>query len=282
MIRDLVVHLDGSLDDEARLSHAEALALRSEAHVTGVFTNLLADLALAMPLDGGGTAVAIMQDLQDEARRQGDAAEKRLSERMTRLRVPNELRRIDGSFGDLSQHAVAQARRADLFVASRPYRNEGAAGWDEVFESVLFEGGRGVYLVPPGRAAASSIERVLVAWQETREAARAVAEAMPLIARAARTTVLMVDADSGGASAGMEPGSEIARHLDRHRAKVEIALIDRGGRRVSDVILEQARRMSADLIVMGGYGHSRAREWVLGGVTREMLEGSEVPLFMSH
>jgi nucleotide-binding universal stress UspA family protein len=93
---------------------------------------------------------------------------------------------------------------------------------------------------------------------------------------------VLVGSEPSETSPKDEPEADIARHLDRHGTKVEVSLLETGERTVCEVILDQARRMSADLIVMGGYGHSRTREWILGGVTCDMLSMSEFPILMAH
>ena len=100
--------------------------------------------------------------------------------------------------------------------------------------------------------------------------------------KAARTVILLVDPESPANDGKSEPAADLAKHLDRHGAHVEVVVIESQGRSVSDVILEQAGRISADLIVMGGYGHSRARQWIMGGVTRDLLSSSRFPILMAH
>lgn len=282
MIKDVLVHLDGGEGDELRLQHAEAIAVISAAHLTGLFTNPLADITAVVPIDGGAAAAQVMADLEEEGRRQGDIVRQRLAERFSRISVPNEIRRIDASPGQLANRAASEARCADLFVASRPYDGNGSAKWDALFEAVLFESGRAIYLVPPGRRPADAIRRVLVAWRDTKEAARAVAAAMPFIEKATRAVIVVVDQNTGRSNEEHGTAMDLARHLDRHGTSVEVQMLDSDGQPASEIILDQASRMSADLVVMGGYGHSRAREWVLGGTTLEMLEGSEFPILMEH
>ncbi|MBZ6077190.1 universal stress protein [Microvirga puerhi] len=280
MIKDILVHLDGSTDDELRLAHAEAIASANQAHVTGLFTNVLPDIASLTPMDGASVA-GVVAELEDDARRSGDRIEQRLAERFSRLAMPNNIRRLDGTPGQLVGQVVSEARRSDLFVATRPYDSNGSAQWDDLFEAVLFGGGRSIYVVPPGRQPSDSVRRILVAWRDSRETARAIGEAAPLIEKAVRTRVLVVDppmASDGTPALDIE----IAQHLDRYGTKVEVDLVASEGRAVSDVILDQARRMSADLIVMGGYGHSRARQWILGGTSRDMLEHGDCPVLMAH
>ena len=282
MIKDVVVHLDGTPSDDERLKDAESLASASQAHLTGLFTNPLPNFATLIPIDGGVLAADVIAKLEDDARRQGDLAHQRLVERFGRVGVPNEIRRLDGTPGQLLGPAASEARWADLFVIGRPYGRNGDSQWEGLFEAVLFESGHGVLVVPPCRRSSNGIRRVLVCWKDTREATRAVAEATPILEKAARTVILLVDPESPDNRGKSELAADLAKHLDRHGAQVEVVVIESQGRSVSDVILEQAGRISADLIVMGGYGHSRAREWIMGGVTRDLLSSSRFPILMAH
>jgi nucleotide-binding universal stress UspA family protein len=281
MIKDILVHVDGSSGDELRVQHAEILAALVQAHLTGLFTNQLAEFGAVMP-SGGHTAAEVLAELDREVRSHGDLVHRRLSERFSRLLVPNELRRLDDTMGGLEQRAVAEARSADLFITSRPYHANGAGRWSGLFEVVLFGGGRSIYLVPPDRRPPDTIRRVLVAWRDTREAARALAEAAPLIATATRTGVVLVDPPAGSTDSMIATGTDVARHVSRLGSNVEVSVLQSGDRPVSEIILDQARRMPADLIVMGAYGHSRGREWVLGGATLDMLGSCDFPLLVAH
>ena len=136
-----------------------------------------------------------------------------------------KIRRIDAPPGELVDRAVSEARWSDLFVTSRPYDN-GLSKWKQLFEALLFESGRGIYVVPPGRQPADVIRRILVAWRDTRETARAVAEATPLIEKAPQTAVVLVNPETGTADAKREPGMDIARHLNRHGTAVEIVMLE--------------------------------------------------------
>jgi nucleotide-binding universal stress UspA family protein len=287
MVKDLIVHLDGSPADETCIEQAESIASAFEAHLTGLFTNSLPDYGMLTPMDGWAAAAYVLADLEQEALRTGDATEQRLSLRFKQLGVTNEVRRLDAMPSELASRTAEEARLADLFVMARPSKETAAD--DEVrdtmvLESVLFESGRGILVVPPQRLVSAGIRRVLVCWRDTRETARAIGEAIPFIAKSTETVVLIVDPEGRSAcrTGRTAPGTDVARHLERHGAGVSVVVRESAGRAVSDVILDQARRMSADLIVLGGYGHSRLREWVLGGVTADLLNGSEFPLLMAH
>ena len=277
MIRDIMVHLDGSASDEARLEYGQVIASTFQAYLIGMLTNPLPDLAIPMPMDGGAAAIQVMTDLENQARNDGDAAARRLTERLASLQVQTELRRCDETFGALLSNVVVQARCADLFIATRPYGEADASLWTDLVEAVLFGSGRALLLVPPTPYRPRPIRTVLVAWNGSREAARALREGLDLIEHASRTIVLLVDPPADTA-----PGADVEPHLARHGVAAEMVRTESRGRGIGDTILDEARRLSADLIVMGGYGHARLREQVFGGATRDVLTASDIPLLMAH
>jgi nucleotide-binding universal stress UspA family protein len=122
---------------------------------------------------------------------------------------------------------------------------------------------------------------VLLAWKPTRESARAIHDAIALF-EPADIEVLVVDPEIGDFSHGDEPGADIAAHLAEHGLRVNVTRRPSGTMSVATTILLHAAESGADLIVAGGYGHARMREWVLGGATRELLEGLDVPVLFSH
>jgi nucleotide-binding universal stress UspA family protein len=237
----------------------------------------LPDLAIATPVDGGAASAQVLAELDKRARREGDAIGKRLAERLARLQVSSQLLRFDESMGSLCATLAELARCADLFIATRPYSKTDLVLWDELVEAVLFGGGRALLLVPPGRRRQISLQTVLVAWNGSREAARAVSEGLPFIEKAARNIVLVVDPEPES-----DPATGIVGHLARHGVTAEVITSESRGRRVGDTIIDEARRKSADLIVMGGYGHTRLRERVFGGATLDMLTLSESAVLMAH
>lgn len=277
MFKDIMVHLDGSPEDEIRLEHGQALASSGRAHLIGLFTNQLPDLTVAMPMDGGAAAIQILTELQDQAMRDGDARAKWLKQRWADLQVPSELRRLDESFGVLNGKVVKQARCADLFIATRPYGEAKSAAWPDLVEAVLFGSGRAMLIVPPGQHRQGPFETVLVAWNGSRESARALREGLEFIEQAARTVVLVVDPPTDGM-----PCADLKAHLAHHNVVAEVVTAESEDRPIAEIILEEARRISADLIIMGAYGHTRLREQVFGGATRDMLTTSESPILVAH
>jgi nucleotide-binding universal stress UspA family protein len=144
----------------------------------------------------------------------------------------------------------------------------------------LFESGQPLIMVPYIQKAPLKLDRVMVCWDGGRAAARAIADAMPLLRRAGHVDVVIVT-DERGKRDQIE-GADMGAHLARHGLNVEVTRTALGDIDVADVILSRAADMSTDFIVMGGYGHSRLREFVLGGVTRSILRSMTVPVLMSH
>jgi nucleotide-binding universal stress UspA family protein len=171
------------------------------------------------------------------------------------------------------------ARRFDVSIVGQPEPNKIAAE-DLIIEAALFDSGRPVIVVPYIQKDPLKLDRVLVCWDGSREAARAVADAMPLLRRAAAVDVVVVTTEAP--KSDEIPGADVAENLARHGLTVELRQIGAGGIGVADIILNHVSDTSADLIVMGAYGHSRLREFVLGGTTRAMLTSMTVPTLMSH
>jgi nucleotide-binding universal stress UspA family protein len=149
-------------------------------------------------------------------------------------------------------------------------------------DQVALASGRPVLIVPYAGHFDNAGRRVLIAWNATREAARSVSDAMPLLTSAELVTVLTIDPREGPHGHGEIPGADIALHLARHGVKAEIERTVSAGLPVGEVLLSRAADLGADLIVMGAYGHSRAREMLLGGATRSVLRSMTVPVLMSH
>lgn len=274
--RDIAIHLDGSPEDETRLAHAEALAAGFGARMTGIFTNLLPDPALL----AGDFGISAIGQLVDSVTEEGDVSERRLRQRLARLDPAHELRRLDAFPGLLEQAVATEARWSDLFIATCP-RDENHSRWRPMIESVLFDAGRGLLLLPPKTAVRSPIKTVLIGWTDTRQSARAVAEALPLIGQATEVHVVTVREEAHGRMGGAEVLADISTHLARHGVEATATVLDTETS-PTEAILAEAERISADLIVVGAYGHSRFREWVLGGVTADLLNSSPVPLFLAH
>jgi len=274
MIKDIVVHLTGSGEDKVRIAHAAAVAELFDAHLTGLQVHTLPELiAVTDP-----TASTYLQTLLAESQARAQKVTDAVNVEFANLSVPNELRRLDVYPSGVGAALASEARTADLFVGTRPYGDP--AGGERIEETVLFRSGRGCMFVPPA-SKPGKFETIFVAWKNTREAARAVAEAMPFLQRASQVIVGLVEEEGASEQFGIEPGADIGRYLSRHGVAAEIRPIN-GWVYAGEALLNEAQRTGAQMIVMGGYGHSRFREWVLGGATRHLLTHAGVPVLMAH
>jgi nucleotide-binding universal stress UspA family protein len=182
--------------------------------------------------------------------------------------------------GEALPAVALSARYADLVIAAQPVPGIDYTGHEEAAQEMLaIATGRPVLHVPCAGRFPSCGKSVLVAWNATREAARAVTDSLPILQRAEQVRVLVVDP---GVEQGEMPGADLGLYLARHGVKVEVTTRSSGGIGIGEVILSTAAEASADLIVMGAYGHSRIREFILGGATRTLLESMTVPVLMAH
>ena len=275
MIKDVMVHLDGTAADEVRLAAGNDIADVFHSHIVGLFLNVLP--VLIVPEDGIGSMQSA--ELLNQARTAGDKVEEKLSQRLTRLQKPVELRRFDSLNDTAGDVAAREARTADAFVALRP--NGASRGAEELVEGVLFGSGRHVWLLPTRKSAKAAFDRILVAWNGSRESARALAEALPYLHKAKEAVVVVIDETSATEGQAIV-GKDAINHLRHHGIT---AVLHRAIVRDNDIaatLIAEARRLKSDLIVMGGYGHSRLREWLLGGATYKLLHKSPVPLLIAH
>lgn len=269
MIKDNVVHLTGSKEDEVRLAFAETISERFEAHLTGIFVHMLPEVTGVE-----GAAVAGMESWFAESAATARHTFERLQKRLDRFTMPHDVRQIDALSGTAGAALTAEARTADLFITTRPYGDPADEVHMEV--SVLFGSGRACLFVPPKAHAPRAFGTVVVAWNGSREAARAVAEAMPFLRQASQVIIVTVREDDRA-----EP-SELARHLSRHGISAVAGTVDASVDGAGKAILEEVSRVGADLLVMGGYGRPRLLEWVFGGATRHVLSHAQISVLMAR
>lgn len=276
--KNLLVHLDPSKSSVRRAEAAIALAARHGAHLTA----LAAAPTLSAPSYVEAQIPAAIFEQARASLMQGLAG---IGEAFTKQAqaagIAHEFRR------ELAQEPLAElisrhVRYADLAILGQADPDDPLSGEPALSEDVILGCGRPVLMVPYIGVMQAPGRRIIVAWDAGREAARAVGDAMPLLVAAEQVLVLIVNPKRGASAHGDEPGADIATHLARHGVKVDVKVHTQRDLSIADVILSRISDESADLVVMGAYGHTRLREMVLGGVTREMFRSMTVPLFMSH
>ncbi|MBY0564030.1 MAG: universal stress protein [Hyphomonadaceae bacterium] len=278
--KDILVLVAEAEADEAALALGEALARQcADSHLAAAFLTPLPDEPLAYE----PTVVAgVWAELLSRARQEAEAERKNVEKRLAQFERGIELRNAEALSRDLGRVAAVHARYADVAVMTRPSDGAGGDLREEIVEGVLFHSGRPALIAPPGWKGTGIGKRVVVAWDASREATRALSEAQSILDRAEQVTVVTVDAKPKMFGHGDQPGANIAAHLSRRGLPAEVRNVDSMGRSASLAILEEAETLQADLVVMGGYAHSRLRELVFGGATRELLRVATVPLLMAH
>jgi nucleotide-binding universal stress UspA family protein len=277
-LKNLLVIVDPGKQTTVRIDAALLLASRFGAHLTGLFV-------IAPPLLPGYVAPELSQELIDMERQLAqDAADRAALDFRSRVERAGTGERAEWRLdhGDPDQVAGLAARYADLIIVGQidPDRDRNIPAFHP--EDILLAGGRPVLMVPYAGNVASLGERIVIAWNGSREAARAVNDALPLLETANRVTVLVINPETGFDGPEAEPGADIALHLVRHGVKADVDRVSARGMDPADLLLNYVADNSADLLVMGGYGRSRLRELVLGGFTRHILRHMTLPVLMSH
>ena len=277
--KDLVVQVDDSRSCARRIELAVALAVAHEAHLTGVY--IVAEPSpsgLVHPYLPPEVLVTLQQHVRDRA----ELALGRFADAAKRNQIAFETRVVQVLDTEVGDALATSARHADLVILGQHDPDDPASGPRSLPEGVILASGRPALLVPYVGAAATFGQRVMVAWDASREAARAVNDALPLLERAKAVSVVTVNPREQPFGHGEEPGADIGLHLARHGIKVEVRRVEARDLDTANAMLSHAANESADLLVMGAYGHSRLREVVLGGVTRTILAEMTVPVLMSH
>lgn len=277
-IKDILVPLFGDPEDEVLIGIVEALPQLAGAHVAATLVAGVPDpIFVGDGLVGGMAAAEFLTTLQAEAK----ATQARLLAHLRRTDLAFEQRLALGQVQSVCDQLTMQARHADLTVMTRPAAH--APGMrHEIVEAVLMNSGRPVLVVPPDWSPKAGMRRLFVAWNAGREAARALGDAAPFLSDAASITVGTIDARPTYSGHGEAPGVDIATHLARHGFAVDLKNLDSLGADKGASIVAAAQSVGADLIILGGYGHSRMRQAIFGGVTRTLVETSPVPLLLSH
>lgn len=270
--KTIVLHLDSTEHCEARADEACALAKAFDAHLIG--------LAVLSPLSIPGTAPTevVVELLSEQWESDRAALESVAANFVARASAAGVVSAEQRFVVGVPEYAVAlHARYADLIVVGQAPASEGG-----IAESLVMNAGRPVLVVPRSYERRVLGERVMVAWNAGREATRALTDAIPILRRAKQVDIVTVNAEPQREGHGELPGADIAHYLARHGVTANVLATAADDVDVGEWLLSRASDLGSDLVVMGAYGHSRLREFVLGGATRTVLASMTVPVLMSH
>jgi nucleotide-binding universal stress UspA family protein len=274
--KTILVHLDAGRTMAQRLDLALALARRHDAHLVCLYA-LSAAPVTSHAVEAGEIFRQAQHKAQAEmlakARASYDDCVRRAGYGKVEWRAS-----ADDALGVVALHA----RYADLVIIGQKNEEWPSGVGKEFEERLVLACGRPVLVVPYAHDGRAVGETVVVAWNASREATRAVSDALPLLAHAKQVHVIAFNPNRARGAHGEVPGGDIALHLARHGVKVTVSSQEASDIDVGNLLLSRAFDHSADLIVMGAYGHSRLQELVMGGVTRTLLQSMTVPVLMSH
>ena len=282
-IKTLVALLDTEAQARSVTKAAVAVAKVFSAHLIGLHVVPNAYIPAASPYELSGELIEAQRQAYQAA---GERIGAVFGSATTGEGVPVEWRQVQANLQPATSVIMRHGREADLMILAQPDKPTSLIDGIVMTEEAMLGLGRPVYVVPTASAVLTVGKRVLLAWNGSRESARAAFDAIPFLQQADSVRILVAEPDSRGNWMGAEdpavPASGIATTLERHGVRCSVAKVTTSGADVAKEMLAQAKEHNCDLIVMGGYGHWRIREIVFGGSTRSMLDQTTIPILMSH
>jgi nucleotide-binding universal stress UspA family protein len=277
MFRNMLVHVPTERPVRPVIDVAIALSVARRSHLDAVAIGYESMSAVGMVVEGGSAAVAAVMGVEEaRAQERADAAISVFEVEAKLARIEYGTRTFTGIPADAEREIGALSRLYDMTIVLQP--EGGNASYDNVIpQGILFNSGGPMLMIPHTHTGPLEARHVGIAWDGSRLAARAVRDAMPFLMGAKAVTVIAVNEDARAASS-----DDLVGHLGRRgiAARVQRVTVDRGN--IQGAILSISAESGIGLLVMGGFGHSRMQERILGGVTREMFQSMTVPVLMSH
>ena len=277
MIKDIILYLERDQSYDRVRDYALSMAEALDAHVTAI--------AFAHEPDFSGYFMpnfppAMLSEMRAESEKVARDAIESFEAAANRYGLSSEHCLVAKNELQFTDMFASLARCFDLSISMQS--DPDGANNDALIEASLFDTGRPLVVVPYIQKEVLKLDRIVCCWDGSSAAARAINDALPLLVKASKVELLIVVGEGKSGAQTEIAGTEMAKHLARHNAKVEVETTTAGGMDAASVILSYAADRSANLIVMGGYGHSRLREFILGGTTRGILSSMTVPVLMSH
>jgi len=264
-------------EHENDLTAAADLCAAANAHLSV----LLVKLAAPPPIGEYAAMSVAWLDERAEDIQQLDEAVERARATLKGLEISFDANGIYCETAWADNDVGSRARYADITLIGASLRTDTPLR-ARAIDGALFYSARPVLLASNRQAVTLRPKKILLAWNSTMESARAAREALEMMESAEEVNVVLIDPDAASTKNGQEPGADVATYLTRHGITVTVDRLPSAGRRVEEVLIQHAIDTSADLIVMGAYGHTRLRERIFGGVTKAMIEAPVVPVLMVH
>ena len=275
-IKDIQVHVDNDAGCTKRVKIAINLAAVMDAHLTGVHVRRSFPFPEYSMVPTSADVIKVYDEISID---QESTAHAVFDELTAKENVEASWRSVVGS---LAYHLANEAHYADLLVLGQPNPEDPASLELGITNEVIMSAGRPCLLVPHHGNRLDMGQSPLIAWDGSREASRAIHDALPLLKKAGKATIIIVEPEMADPNFGDLPGAVISEHLARHDIDVVLEVSRGSLQNTGDTILSFADAYGHDLIVMGAYGHSRLREIVLGGATRGIIKQTKIPVLMSH
>ena len=278
--KSILTVVTNAADAAHQIAAAVDLARREDAHLDVLCLGIDRSQTGFYYIGAAPMAPVFLPDLVDRARDEAKAAEAAVRRQL----AAEDIRwAIDSGVvlaGAVAAHVGTLARFSDLVVLPRTQGTSGEFDADGIVEAALFDGQTPVLLMPSDKPVAYG-RRVVVAWNQSNEALRAVRAALPILKSAAAVDVAVIDPPAHGPERS-DPGGLLSQYLARHGVKAEVSVLARTLPRIAENLCRHIADIGADMVVMGAYSHSRFREAILGGATRDMFERAQVPIFAAH
>ncbi|GAB6053376.1 universal stress protein [Magnetospira thiophila] len=276
-LKDILVHVDDSVHAGARIAAAVDLAKSQGAHLTGLYVISPPDIPQFIEAHLGANIVAERVKVMTALAEKAKAA---FTQACATAGIDFEWRQNEG---DLTHFLLKNVRYVDMaIVGQRDSQEDPQVGSEQLPDRLVLSAGRPVMVIPRAGASKPLGRKILICWDGSRLATRAINDSLPLMEEADKVFVLVVETKESAENLRGITGVNIAGHLARHGIAVETRRVTAGDHDVGEAILSKAVEFGCDCIVMGGWGHQRWREMVLGGVTRYMLKHMTIPVIMSH
>jgi nucleotide-binding universal stress UspA family protein len=274
--KDIVVFVEEEAGRTNRLAFAAALAKKWSAHLIATFVAECTELEPSNSFAVGSALKHTFQAYRARNRAQEVRTRQIFDNIVDDFQISSEWRYSEDEVGE---QLMLHARHASLAIVGPPSIRKESMTTLGLSEDVIFASGRPSLLVPIDWPAHRIGKRIVVGWNGSREATRAIGDALPFLMDADQVHLLVIAEDKASALLGADPGADISQHLARYDVPV---LLEHHQGVAGEVLLARARELDAEILVMGAYGHSKISEFIFGGATRTVLQGAELPVLLSR